>query len=111
MSHPLELSAEEMKSLVQAALDRIVRHIETLPEQPATRTKGGARLARSLAEPLPEAGEPVGKLLDLIFRKAVPSSINTAGPGYLAYIPGGGLFHSAVADLIADSVNRYTGLS
>jgi aromatic-L-amino-acid decarboxylase len=111
MSHPLELSADEMKSLVNAALDRIVRHIETLPEQPATRTKGGARLARALAEPLPEEGEPVGKLLDLLFRKAVPSSLNTAGPGYLAYIPGGGLFHSAVADLIADSVNRYTGLS
>jgi aromatic-L-amino-acid decarboxylase len=111
MSHPLELSADEMKSLVNAALDRIVRHIETLPKQPATRTKGGARLARSLAEPLPEEGEPVHKLLDLLFRKAVPSSLNTAGPGYLAYIPGGGLFHSAVADLIADSVNRYTGLS
>jgi len=109
--HPLELSAEEMRSLALAALDRIVRHIETLSEQPATRHRGGVRLARSLAEPLPEDGTPVHKLLDLIFRKAVPGSINTAGPGYLAYIPGGGLFHSAVADLIADGVNRFTGLS
>jgi aromatic-L-amino-acid decarboxylase len=108
--HPLELSPDAMKSLVRAALDRIVKHIETLPEQPANRTRGGVRLARSLAEPVPEEGTPVPKLLDLIFRKAVPSSINTAGPGYLGYIPGGGLFQSAVADLIADSVNRFSGL-
>jgi aromatic-L-amino-acid decarboxylase len=108
--HPLELSPDEMKSLVRAAVDRIVRHVETLPEQPATHTRGGARLARSLAESLPEEGTPAGKLLDLIFRKAVPRSLNTAGPGYLGYIPGGGLFQSAVADLISDSVNRYSGL-
>jgi len=108
--YPLELSAGEMRDLVAAALERIVRHVETLPEQPASRHRGAARLARSLAEPLPEAGAPVGKLLDLLFRKAVPASINTAGPGYLAYIPGGGLLHCAVADLIADGVNRYTGL-
>lgn len=109
--HPLELTGEEMRGLALAALERIVRHIESLPEQPASRTRGGARLARSLAEPHPpEEGTPAGKLLDLLFRKAVPSSFNTAGPGYLAYIPGGGLFHSAVADLIADSVNRYSGV-
>ncbi len=108
--HPLELSTDEMKSLVRAAVDHIVRHIETLPEQPATHTRGGARLARSLEESLPEDGTPAGKLLDLIFRKAVPRSLNTAGPGYLGYIPGGGLFQSAVADLIGDSVNRYSGL-
>jgi aromatic-L-amino-acid decarboxylase len=108
--HPLELSADDMRSLVKAALDRIVQHIEALPRQPANRNRGGVRLARTLAEPLPEEGTPVHALLDLIFRKAVPGSINTAGPGYLGYIPGGGLFHAAVADLIADSVNRFSGL-
>jgi aromatic-L-amino-acid decarboxylase len=108
--YPLELSPEEMRGLVGAALDRIVRHVETLPEQPANRNRGGARLARTLAEPVPEEGTPVHKLLDLIFHKAAPGSINTAGPGYLGYIPGGGLFPSAVADLISDSLNRFTGL-
>jgi len=31
-------------------------------------------------------------------------------PGYLAYIPGGGLFPAALADLIADTTNRFTGI-
>ena len=49
-------------------------------------------------------------LLDLLFERLVPKTFNTAGPGYLAYIPGGGLFHSAVADFIAASINRYVGV-
>lgn len=108
--HPLELSADEMRALVGAALDRIVAHIESLPEQTVSDTRGGFELARSLAEPMPEAGVPVSGLLDLIFDRAVKPTYNTASPGYLAFIPGGGLFHSAVADLIADSINRYTSI-
>ena len=45
-----------------------------------------------------------------VFDDAVPVSFNTAGPGYLAYIPGGGLFPSAIADLVANSINRYVGV-
>ena len=99
-----------MRRLVEAAMERIAEHIDTLPDQPATFTEGGLRLARSLAEPLPQGGTPFPKLLDLLFDRAVPRSLNTAGPGYLAYVPGGGLLHSAIADLISDSVNRYVGL-
>ncbi|HSG39298.1 MAG TPA: aminotransferase class I/II-fold pyridoxal phosphate-dependent enzyme, partial [Thermoanaerobaculia bacterium] len=109
--HPLELTADEMRSLVGAALDRIVAHIESLPRQRVSDTSGGDELARSLAwEPLPEEGVPLSGLLDLLFDQAVPPSFNTASPGYLAYIPGGGLFHAAVADLIAEATNRYTSV-
>lgn len=108
--NPLEPSTAEMRFLVEAALERVLRHIETLPGQPADGSAGGVELARLLAEPLPQEGTPFTDLLDLLFERAVPKSFNTAGPGYLAYIPGGGLFHAAVADLIADTTNRYTGV-
>jgi aromatic-L-amino-acid decarboxylase len=106
----LELSGEAFRALVESAVDRIVRHVESLPRQPAADTAGGEALARSLVEPLPQTGRPVAELLDLLFDRVIPKSFNTAGPGYLAYIPGGGLLHSAVADLIADSTNRYVGV-
>lgn len=109
-AHPLELSESRMRELVDQAMDRIVAHIESLPSQPAARTQGGAELARSLVEPLPSTPTPYADLLDLLFERVIPHSFNTAGPGYLAYIPGGGLFHSAVADLIADATNRYVGV-
>lgn len=107
---PLEPSAAEFRAMVEAALERVLHHLETLPEQPADGSAGGLELARALAEPLPTAGTPLPELLDLVFDRAAPKSFNTAGPGYLAYIPGGGLVHAAVADLIADTVNRYTGV-
>lgn len=99
-----------MRSIVAAALDRIVPYVKTLPEQPASGLDGGDELARALVETAPEEGAELEGLLDLLFDRAVPPSFNAASPGYLAYIPGGGLFVSAVADLIADSLNRYTGV-
>src|SRR3954468_16887489 len=109
-NHPLELSAPEMRALLEAALDRIVAHIESLPKQPVSDTRGGFEVARSFAEPLPETGTPAAELFDLFFQRAVPPTFNTASPGYLAFIPGGGLFHAAVADLITDATNRYVGV-
>jgi aromatic-L-amino-acid decarboxylase len=106
----LELSSEDFRELVDAATRRIVAYVESLPRQPPADTDFGPELARSLVEPLPESGRPHGELLDLLFERVVTKGFNTAGPGYLAYIPGGGIVHSAVADFIANAVNRYVGV-
>ncbi len=106
----LELSGDGLRVLIEAATRRILAYIESLPRQPSGDTAGGADLARSLKEPMPETGRPAEELLDLLFERAIPKGFNTAGPGYLAYIPGGGVPHSAVADLIAGATNRYVGV-
>lgn len=106
----LELDEAGLRSLVTAALDRICGHLQGLATQPACVTEGGAELARALREPLPRGPSPVEEVLATLFERALPVSFNTAGPGYLAYIPGGGLLHAAVADLIADAINRYVGV-
>src|SRR5438046_2494228 len=106
----LELSAAEMHRLVAQAMERLAPHVTSLPQQPSVDVEGATEMARTLKEPLPERGQPVDELLELLFQRVIPKSFNTAGPGYLAYIPGGGIFHAAVADLIADAVNRYVGV-
>ncbi len=106
----LELSREELRALVEAATERVLDFVESLPKQPSADTEGSAELARSLVEPLPESGRPYAELLDLLFERVVTKGFGTSGPGYLAYIPGGGIVHSAVADFIADAVNRYVGV-
>ena len=108
--YPLEPDANEMHRLVGEAMQRIVAHIESLPSQPAINVEGATEYARTLIEPLPREGQSFESLLDFLFNDAIPRSFNAAGPGYLAYVPGGGLFHSAVADLIANAVNRYIGV-
>jgi aromatic-L-amino-acid decarboxylase len=99
-----------MRRLVDVAMTHIIAHIESLPTQPAMNVEGATEYARTLIEPLPRRGESYEKLLDFLFEDAIPRSFTAAGPGYLAYVPGGGLFHSAIADLIADAVNRYVGV-
>ena len=96
--------------MIEAATDRLLAHVASLPRQPAADTDGAEELALSLRESLPETGRPLEELLGLLFEKAIPKSFNTAGPGYLAYIPGGGLPHAAVADLISGITNRYVGV-
>jgi aromatic-L-amino-acid decarboxylase len=106
----LEIKGKELESLIRLATERILRYIDSLPAQPSADNRDPAGLARSLREPMPESGEPAERLLDLLFEKVIPRGFNTAGPGYLAYIPGGGLPQSAVADLVADTTNRYVGV-
>ncbi len=106
----LELDDAAMRLLVHATMERIVAHLSSLPAQAAGDTSGAAELARELAETAPETPGSLDDVLRLLFERAIPKSFNTAGPGYLAYIPGGGLFASAVAALIASSINRYVGV-
>jgi len=108
--YPLEPDAAEMRRLIDEAARRIVAHIESLPTQPASNVEGATEFARSLIEPLPQRGESYDKLLDFLFDEAIPRTYNAAGPGYLAFIPGGGIFYAAIADLIANAVNRYVGV-
>jgi aromatic-L-amino-acid decarboxylase len=106
----LEFPPEAMRALGAATLDRVIRHLATLDEQPACGDLNAEALCRSLREPAPEQGVELERLLDSLFDEWVPRSFTTAGPGYLAYIPGGGVFPAALADLIADTTNRYTGI-
>lgn len=106
---PLEPDSETMRLMGEACLKMIIGHIETLPSQPSQGLTGAAEAAARLREAPPEDGASLQSTLDTLF-SAVPYSLNTAGPGYLAYIPGGGLYASALADLMACSVNRYTGV-
>jgi aromatic-L-amino-acid/L-tryptophan decarboxylase len=110
MTFPLEPDAREMRRLVDEATRHIIDHIQSLPTQLAMNVEGATEYARTLIEPLPQRGESFEKLLAFLFEDAIPRSFTSSGPGYLAYVPGGGLFHSALADFIATAVNRYVGV-
>lgn len=84
--------------------------LDQLPQQPVRRTEGSRKLARSLREELPRSGEPFRRLLARLVDRVIPIGLNTASPGYLGFIPGGGLPHAAVADLVSGLANRFTGL-
>ena len=49
-------------------------------------------------------------LLDALFDDWIPRSFTPPSPGYFAFIPGGGIYPAALADFIANTTNRYTGV-
>ncbi|MDX1502236.1 MAG: aminotransferase class I/II-fold pyridoxal phosphate-dependent enzyme [Thermoanaerobaculia bacterium] len=106
-ARPLESSPAELRELIDRAAERVVEHVATLADQPASYRGGAEEAAAAVTEPLPQSGAPYAEVLDLVFDRALPTSFNNAGPGFLAFIPGGGLVESAVADLIGDAINRY----
>ena len=106
----LEYSRAQMLAMGQAVLERSVDHVAAIGSQPSRGNVDAAELCRSLREPIPEAGTELEPLLALLFDDLIPRSFTTPSPGYLGYIPGGGVYPAALADFIADTTNRYTGV-
>ena len=96
--------------MADAVVSRCVGHIESLGRQPSCGDVDAAALCRALRERAPERGVALEPLLDTLFRDLIPRSFTASGPGYLAFIPGGGIYPAALADFIANSTNRYTGV-
>lgn len=61
----------------------------------------------------PVAEEPVtmAELLDFFHREVDTTGILPASGGQMGYIPGGGLYPSAIGDYLADISNRYSGVA
>jgi len=95
--------------MARVAADFLAEFTENLPKAPASELEGAMELARRLREDPPETGVPFDDLLQTVAEGA-SKGFNTAGPGYLAYIPGGGLFAAALADFLACGVNRFVNL-
>lgn len=52
----------------------------------------------------------LAEILDLYTKEVTVHGINPASGGHIGYIPGGGIFASAIADYLADITNEYAGM-
>jgi aromatic-L-amino-acid decarboxylase len=108
--YPLDPAPEEMRAMGDAVLAELIRWIEGLDEAPATNTDDGLLVASKLRASPPAAGaEDFRPVLDDAL-EAARHTFEYSGPGYLAYIPGGGLFTAALGEFLAHGLNRYVGL-
>jgi aromatic-L-amino-acid decarboxylase len=109
----LEPDRETLAAWLRAFEDAALDFLDRLPQSHARGTLGpaGDAIAEETTRPIGETPYPGGATeLAALLVRAADAALNTTGPGYLAYIPGGGLPATAVANLIADVLNRYTGL-
>jgi len=109
-TRPLEPNPEALRQLIDACAAFVLEHVESLPAQPSFDVDGAAEVAASFREDVPETGHRIGSILGRL-RPAVSKTFTTAGPGYLAFIPGGGIVAAGLADFIACAVNRFVGVA
>jgi aromatic-L-amino-acid decarboxylase len=107
---PLEPDPRQLEEMTRAVVRLVLEHVSSLAVQPAHDLDGVEALRASFREAVPESGRPLEDLLGRV-EAAIAKSYNTAGPGYLAYIPGGGVYAAALADFIATATNRYMGVT
>jgi aromatic-L-amino-acid/L-tryptophan decarboxylase len=106
---PLDPPPEQMQEMGEAALAYLIEFLGRQPDLPAGGEPGGLEAARAVRESPPEEGgefKPLMETVDLAAAKAY----GTTGPGYLPFIPGGGLFTATLADFLATGINRFVNL-
>jgi aromatic-L-amino-acid/L-tryptophan decarboxylase len=108
-SMPLEPGAAERERLRAAAVEsteRFLGQIDTLKAYDEVPHPGRGLLDA----PITEHGIGMGAAIGLVEREVVRPGGNPASGGHLAYIPGGGLYHSALGDFLAAATNKYAGI-
>ncbi len=91
-------------------IDLVTRFIDDRYQAPTSDYSHLHPLLESLSASPPDCGTPLGPLLETI-EAAAGKGFDPANPGFFAYIPGGGLYASALADFVACVFNRYTGVA
>ena len=108
--HPLEPDRATIMAMGTAACDFVADFIDGIPDAPAVDLTDTAQLVTVLRRPPAEMPGEFGALLAQ-FGAAAAKAVDPTVPGYFAYIPAGGLVASALAEWLASTVNRYTGLA
>lgn len=109
MPYPFDPSPDQMREMGRAALEYLIGFTASQSELTASDVDGAIEAARSLRGAPPEHAGSFEQLMDSVDLIAA-NSYNTTGPGYLAFIPGGGLFAAALGDLLATGINRFVNL-
>ena len=109
---PLEPERDAMEDVGSAALAFAADFIEERATAPATGVDDAAwKLAQHLlAERPQENGRDFEELLGIV-DEAAAGAFDTTGPGYMAFIPGGGLYSAAIASFLANVTNRFVNLA
>lgn len=106
---PLEPNSEERKDIRDKVIAYTERFIDTIEENKAFNytEDQGAGLYDS---PISEDPISIEDTLELFEENVEKPGLNPASGGHLAYIPGGGIYHSSLGDYIAAITNRYAGV-
>jgi aromatic-L-amino-acid decarboxylase len=107
---PLEPDSAERRVLGAQALNHALAYIDQVEEAPSNRPWSEVFTQR-LDPEFTEQGRDAAAVLDYVGTCIDRPGFATTSPRFMAYIPGGALFHSALGDLLAGASNKYSGFA
>lgn len=106
----LETSQEDRQTLQKAIIAYSEDFLESLEKTKAYEQNGYSAEAQDKLFEVDEDKHPLEELLPFIAERVDKPGINTASGGHLGYIPGGGIYESALGDYLAAAINKYAGV-
>ncbi|MGD9564051.1 MAG: aspartate aminotransferase family protein [Pyrinomonadaceae bacterium] len=105
----LEPSAEERRGVRREVVDYSEDFLDNI-ESIKTYVTDAGKGEGLLDSPISEDGIGIDAAIELIKNNVDKPGLNPASGGHLGYIPGGGIYYSALGDYLADIFNRYAGV-
>ena len=106
-SAALEPDARERGRITSSTIAHAERFLEGLRDGPSWRPPTGSPGIAGLD--FGAGGRPIGELLDLVRREVEEQGLNPASPRDLGWVPGGGIYASALGDYVAAIGNAFAG--
>ena len=108
-ARPLEPGAsvrKRLRSAVISSSERFLRRVKGLNAFVETDDKG----IGLLRAPISEHGLSIDRVIELLEHDVIRPGGHPASSGYLAYIPGGGIYPAALGDYLAAVSDKYAGV-
>jgi len=103
---PTAVERSDVRGKIIDYSENFLNNIESLNAFNISQDKG----IELLDSPISENGIGIGEAISLIRKNVDTPGLNPASGGHLGYIPGGGIYYSALGDYLADVFNRYAGI-
>lgn len=107
---PLEPDSDQRRTLGEQALGHALSFLDRVEEAPAY-VPAAHVFDRKLEPEFTDRGRSLAEVLDFLSASLERPGIATSSPRFMGYIPGGGLYHSALGDFLADVSNKYAGFA
>lgn len=107
---PLEPDSDSRRELGTRALDHALTFLDRVETAPSLRPASEV-FGERLEPEFTELGRDAASVLDYVGTCIEQPGIATTSPRFMGYIPGGGLFHSALGDMLAAASNKYSGFA
>ena len=109
-AEPLEPDSGKRAALGLQALDHALAYLDAIPDAPANNPWSDV-FAQPLDPEFTAGGRDASEIFPYLAQCVERPGFATTSPRFMAYIPGGALFHSAIGDFLAAISNKYSGFA